>query len=212
MFWDKAAAFYDLFENVYNGKVYKGLARQVACYVSVNDKVLECACGTGMISRHIAPCCQNLTATDFSQGMLRQAEKNCRKFNNVTFRQANIMRLEFPDNSFDKVVAGNVIHLLDDPKGALKELERVCKPGGMIIVPTYVNIAKDGNVSWAARMLEKLGVSFKRQFTPESYKTYFESIGYIDTEFVLVEGRMPCDIAVIVKKPISFDAEGVQKQ
>ena len=49
------------------------------------------------------------------------------------------------DNSFDKVVAGNVIHLLDNPSEALNELLRVCKPGGKLIIPTYINIERNKN-------------------------------------------------------------------
>ena len=43
------------------------------------------------------------------------------------------------DGQFDKVIAANVIHLLDEPFKALAELDRVCKPGGQIIIPTYIN-------------------------------------------------------------------------
>ena len=43
------------------------------------------------------------------------------------------MRLEFPDESFDAVVAANVIHLLDELRKALGKLDRVCRRGGRII-------------------------------------------------------------------------------
>ena len=59
-------------------------------------------------------------------------------------------RLKCQDDRFDKVVAGNVIHLLSDPHAAVKELERVCKPGGKIIIPTYIN-ASEGVNSKAVR-------------------------------------------------------------
>ena len=67
MFWDKAAFVYDFFENVYNGKVYKGTGRKVAEEMEKDDEVLECACGTGAISVCIAPMCARLVATDMSQ-------------------------------------------------------------------------------------------------------------------------------------------------
>ena len=71
MFWDKAAAFYDLFETLYNRKVYQNLGKRVAEEVEKDDIVLECACGTGAISKYIAPKCRQLIATDLSKGMLR---------------------------------------------------------------------------------------------------------------------------------------------
>ena len=142
MFWDKISPLYDLFEQVYNGQVYRGTGEKVAEFIEPNDTVLECACGTGAISVSIAPKCRRLIATDFAAGMLRQAAKKCRKFGNVVFRKADITHLKCKDNRFDKVVAGNVIHLLPNPEQALHELERVVKPGGRIIIPTYINMSK----------------------------------------------------------------------
>lgn len=199
MFWDKVSGLYDFFENVYNGKVYKELGLATASFVSEGDSVLECACGTGKISYSLAQKCASLIATDFSDGMLRQARKRCAKLQNVEFRSADIMHLEFADAYFDSVVAGNVIHLLDDPQGAIRELERVCKPGGKIIIPTYVNIADNGKPNFGARFLQKLGLDFKKHFSLDTYKQFFVSLGYENVEYKLVEGKMPCAIAVVRK-------------
>lgn len=195
MFWDKVSPLYDLFETVYNGRVYTGLGKRVAEEIDREDIVLECACGTGAISRYIAPKCRRLIATDLSAGMLRQTEKKCRQYRNVILKRADMTRLKCGDNRFDKVVAGNVIHLLPDPCAAVRELERVCKSGGKIIIPTYLSA---GN-SRAVRFLELMGADFKRQFDMSSYRSFFESAGYRNTEFYVVDGRMPCAVAVITK-------------
>ena len=139
MFWDRVAGVYDLFVNVINRKTHQKLKEIVSDLIGSEDAVLECACGTGLLSAVIAPKCRQLTATDFSEKMLEKAEKNCRCFSNITYTQADITALSFADNSFDKVVAANVIHLLDNPLTALGELNRVCKDGGMLIIPTYMN-------------------------------------------------------------------------
>jgi len=199
MFWDKISPLYDLFEKVYNGKVYSGTGAKVAEFIEPSDTVLECACGTGAISVSIAPKCRRLIATDFAVGMLRQAEKKCRKFENVVFRKADITHLKCKDNRFDKVVAGNVIHLLPNPELALHELERVVKPGGRIIIPTYINMSK-GTGTAAVKFITLLGADFKRQFDLESYKQFFADMGYTNVEYHVVDGRMPCAIAVITKK------------
>ena len=47
MFWDRISPLYDLFEHVYNGKVYSGTGAKVAELIDTSDVVLECACGTG---------------------------------------------------------------------------------------------------------------------------------------------------------------------
>ena len=198
MFWDKISPLYDLFEKIYNGKVYSGTGAKVAEFIEQNDMVLECACGTGAISVSIAPKCRRLIATDFSAGMLRKAARKCRKFENVVFRKADITHLKCKDGRFDKVVAGNVIHLLPNPEQALHELERVVKPGGKIIIPTYINMSK-GTGTAAVKFITLLGADFKRQFDFESYKQFFADMGYANVEYHVVDGRMPCAIAVITK-------------
>ena len=199
MFWDKAAAFYDLFETLYNRKVYQNLGKRVAEEVEKDDIVLECACGTGAISKYIAPKCRQLIATDLSKGMLKQASKNCRRYDNVKIRRADMTRLKCQAHRFDKVIAGNVIHLLESPHTVIKELERVCKPGGKIIIPTYINMS-DARNKKAVRLLEVLGVKFKRQFDMDSYRSFFVDAGYRDVEYSIVYGRMSCAIAIITKK------------
>ncbi len=199
MFWDNISPVYDLFEKIYNGKVYTGTGKKVAEFIEPADEVLECACGTGAISVFIAQKCRKLIATDFSEGMLRQASKKCRKYTIITIGKADITNIKCRDNRFDKVVAGNVIHLLPDPEKALHELERVVKPGGKIIIPTYINMSKrTGTV--AVRFITILGADFKRQFDLASYKEFFVDMGYDDVEYYVVDGRMPCAIAVITKQ------------
>lgn len=199
MFWDKVSGLYDLFETIYNGKVYRGLGKRVAEEIEQNDVVLECACGTGAISQYIAPKCRQLIATDFSIGMLRQVAQKCQKYQNVKVKRADMTSLNCRDNRFDKVVAGNVIHLLEDPHAAIKELVRVCKSGGKIIIPTYIN-GSEGVNQKAVRLLELAGANFKRQFTMDSYKEFFEEVGYQDVDYSIVDGRMPCAVAVITKQ------------
>ena len=111
----------------------------IADLIRPTDEVLECACGTGMLSGVIAGKCKSLIATDFSLPMLKRAEKKCESYSNVTFQQGNILQIDFAAERFDVVVAANVIHLLEEPYKALQELDRVCKKGGRIIIPTYMN-------------------------------------------------------------------------
>ena len=182
MFWDNVAGVYDVFVNVINRKTHQKLRRIVSSLIEPDDMVLECACGTGLLSAVIAPKCRQLTATDFSEKMLKKAEKNCRSFRNITYAQADITALSFADGSFDKVVAGNVIHLLDNPVTALRELNRVCKDGGMLIIPTYMNKDDKGKTSGFAGAVGKAGADFKRQFTVESYRQFFLDAGYHDVK------------------------------
>ena len=146
-----------------------------------------------------APVCRRLTATDFSTGMLRQAEKNLRGFDNVRIRRADITALKCPDGRFDKVIAGNVIHLLDEPYKAVDELLRVCRPGGRDIIPTYINMQKRGKTSPLVKLFDFAGANFTHQFSEKSYRRFFADGGY-EAEFDIVDGRMPCMLAVLTKK------------
>ena len=200
MFWDKVSGVYDLFENIYNKSVYQSTGESVAKYIKNTDRVLECACGTGAISIFIAPVCKELIVSDYSVGMLKQAKKKLKNCDNIDYRRVDITDIEAEDNSFDVVVAGNVIHLLPDPQRAMNELTRVCKDGGRLVIPTYIN-GDEGTNKLAVKFLEKLGASFKCQFDAESYEKFFEDMGYKNVTYEVVRGRMSCDIAVIdIKK------------
>ena len=200
MFWDKVSGVYDLFENIYNKSVYQATGESVAKYIKNTDRVLECACGTGAISIFIAPVCKNLFVSDYSVGMLKQARKKLKNYDNIDYRRVDITDIKAKDNSFDVVVAGNVIHLLPDPQRAMNELTRVCKDGGRLIIPTYIN-GDEGTNKLAVKFLEKLGANFKCQFDAESYEKFFEDMGYKDVVYEVVRGRMSCDIAIIdIKK------------
>ena len=200
MFWDKAAYVYDIFAYIINGKVNRKLCEAVGAAVSSADEVLECACGTGLLSGVIAGRCKRLVSTDFSPNMVKKAEKKCRRYANVEFKTGNILHIEYPNESFDAVVAANVIHLLDDPYKALSELDRVCRKGGKIIIPTYMNKNDKGKTSSFSDTLEKAGVDFKRAFTVNSYKKFFDNAGYSDVSYILCRGRVPCATAIIRKQ------------
>lgn len=199
MFWDKVAGVYDIFANIYNAKAHESLCTQVEEMIGPNDEILECACGTGMLTRRLAPKCKSLIATDFSPKMLKKAKGKCKQHLNVRFEHSDIMCLRYQDASFDKVIAANVIHLLDCPYEALGELDRVCRPGGKLIIPTYVSIKEGGGQDTSSKVIGKAGAGFKRQFSYRLYQKFFEDAGYRDVDYFLAKGRVSCAIAVITK-------------
>ena len=199
MFWDNVAGVYDLFADIFNKETHKALIAAVSSRITPYDAVLECACGTGLLTGAIAERCRTLLATDFSANMLKRAKKKYGALPNVTFRQADILHLDEPDGQFDVVIAANVIHLLDEPYKALAELDRVCRSGGTIIVPTYMNRSEQGKTSGFASTVGKAGADFKREFTPESYRAFFERAGYRGAQYTLCRGRIPCAVAVLRK-------------
>ena len=193
MIWDMAAPFYDIVVEIKNGKVNREAKKYVASLCNKEDDVLECACGTGIFTKEMAKKGRSIRATDVSQKMIQKTAKKCKEFPNVTMEYADITNLPYPEESFDKVVAANVIHLLDEPNSAVNELLRVCKTGGMIIIPTY--ILKTQTSSWFLRCLSVLGIKVKNRFYEEDYRRFFQKIGMDDVVIKNVDGNMMCSVA-----------------
>ena len=129
--------------------------------------------------------------------MMKRARKNCSDCGNIVFKKSNIMSIKAKNDTFDKVVAGNVIHLLDEPYKAVDELIRVCKKGGKVIIPTYINMGKQSS-ELLIKLFDFAGAHFTKQFDRRSYEEFFTKGGY-NVSFDVVEGKMPCAIAIIKK-------------
>jgi len=95
---------------------------------------LDLACGTGDITFSLAERVKRGRAVglDITQGMLDIAEQKRRelKIENASFHRADIMRIPFPDDTFDCVTGGYALRNVPDVAGALAEIKRVLKPGG----------------------------------------------------------------------------------
>lgn len=199
MIWDRVAGIYDLTSGRRNREVNDKMVHFIASKVKAEDVVLECACGTGLITQVIQPLCRQLIATDLSVNMLALTRKKCGKASNLTVELADITHLQYPSNSFDLVIAGNIIHLLNNPKMALDELSRVCRDSGRIIVPTYVQ--KDGEKpSLWIKLLRFFGIPIKNSFSFKEYQQLFKDAGYPDVTYTFVEGKLSCAIAEITNR------------
>ena len=137
-FWDKISDLYDAAEAI-NSSVYNEMTATVERMVPEGAKVLDCAAGTGELSFAAAKNAESVVCTDLSRNMLKTAQRKARALgvDNITFAERNIFDLQDPDGTYDVVIAGNVLHLLTNPQGAVKEMYRVLKPGGRLAVITF---------------------------------------------------------------------------
>ncbi len=196
-FWDKIASFYDITQAI-NGKVYSEMLRYVEELIPDGATVLDTAAGTGQLSFAAAKKADKVVCTDLSANMLDNARKKAQKLGvcNIRFEARNIFDLADEDETYDVVMAGNVLHLLEAPEKAVRELWRVTKKGGLLILPTYVNASKPTLV----KLYRKLGFEPARDYTPTDFRKMLESYELGSVKARLIRGRVPCCFAVM-KKP-----------
>lgn len=96
--------------------------------------VADIGCGTGNASELIAPHVARVIAVDFSEPMLGAARRRLGEFENVEFREGSIESIPLADASVDVGVVMLVMHHVPDPDAALREIARIVKPGGRVLM------------------------------------------------------------------------------
>jgi phosphatidylethanolamine/phosphatidyl-N-methylethanolamine N-methyltransferase len=117
------------------------------------DRVLEVGVGTG-INAALYPSYCSVTGVDFSSPMLEKArERVARKgVRNVRLLEMDAANMKFADDSFDIVYAPYVISVVPDPVAVTREMRRVCRPGGRIVILNHFR-SKARFGAWLERMI-----------------------------------------------------------
>ena len=198
-FWDFCAPFYDLAEKT-NGRAYSEMLKTVNNLIPHEATVLEAAAGTGSISIAVAGKASLVLCTDLSEKMLNVAQRkiNKRGSKNITIEKQSIFEIEKPDNSFDVVIAGQILHLVDDPDKAAAELRRVAK--SMVVLPMSFTKNLRGIAKLSVNIYRLFGFNPKIEFTADEYKVFLSSIGFVNCEYYQITGKIPMAVAVWKKK------------
>src|SRR6266849_3985920 len=146
--WDRASRWYDLAMAALEALIFRRLrSRLLRCAVG---RVLEVAAGTGSNLAHY-PAGLDIIAVDLSPGMLVKARHRAAR--KVAIMDAG--RLAFPDGSFDTVVSTLGTCTFPDPVEALREMRRVCRQGGRILLLEHGRSKRPGIAAWQDRHAAK---------------------------------------------------------
>src|SRR6267142_648281 len=154
--YENIAWFYDL---TFGPALHPGRVdaiRRMA--IKPGDRVLEVGVGTA-INAALYPTDCSVTGIDLSSPMLEKArERVARKgVRNVRLLQMDAASLKFADDTFDIVYAPYVISVVPDPVAVAREMRRVCRPGGRIVILNHFR-SKNRLGAWIERVISPLTV------------------------------------------------------
>jgi demethylmenaquinone methyltransferase/2-methoxy-6-polyprenyl-1,4-benzoquinol methylase len=134
--FDQVAAAYDRTNSVLslgNDRLWR-TATLRAVAPQRGERILDLAAGTGTSSMAFVPSGADVVAADFSRGMIAEGRRRRGNVPNLEFVQADATDLPFDDGEFDAVTMSFGLRNVNDPRRALRELCRVTRPGGRIVV------------------------------------------------------------------------------
>jgi phosphatidylethanolamine/phosphatidyl-N-methylethanolamine N-methyltransferase len=138
--YEKLASTYDLF---FGPTLHPGrLVARDRMGIRPGDHILEVGVGTGINASLYPDNCQ-ITGIDLSASMLDKARKRVKRegLRNVRLLEMDAAKTTFADDTFDIVYAPYLISVVPDPVTVAREMRRICKPGGKIIILNHFRSA-----------------------------------------------------------------------
>ncbi len=129
--------------------IFEDYAADLAARLAIQGRkaILETACGTGAVTRHLAarlPEGTRLTATDLSPQMVDHTTRELGQRPELDFRQADALALPFPDESFDALVCQFGAMLYPDIGQGFREAARVLSPGSQYVFNVWDSLDRNG--------------------------------------------------------------------
>jgi demethylmenaquinone methyltransferase / 2-methoxy-6-polyprenyl-1,4-benzoquinol methylase len=175
--FDAVAGRYDLMNDILSAGQVRLWRRAVTRILGARpgETVLDLAAGTGTSTRAFAQAGAHAVAADFSLGMLAAGK---RQHQGGTFIAGDALRLPFADESFDGVTISFGLRNVADTDRALREMRRVTKPGGRLVIAEFSSIpVKPVDVAYRRYLLDVLPkIAVKVARNPEAYVYLAESI------------------------------------
>ncbi|TMB73147.1 MAG: methyltransferase domain-containing protein [Deltaproteobacteria bacterium] len=131
--------FAPLYDKIFGKIFYSRLERVIEeLDIPPGAEVLEVGAGTGTSFPAYPSHCE-VTGIDLAPDMLSRAQRKIRDngWTHLKVLEMNALDLEFPDDTFDYVMAFHVVTVVPDPVRMIAEAQRVCKPGGNIVIVNH---------------------------------------------------------------------------
>lgn len=131
--------FAPLYDKIFGKLFYNRIERVIDdLEIPIGAKVLEVGAGTGTSFPAYPTHCQ-VTGIDLAPDMLAQARQKIQEnsWRHLKVLEMNALNLEFPDNTFDFVMAFHVVTVVPDPIRMIAEAKRVCRPNGKIVIVNH---------------------------------------------------------------------------
>lgn len=148
------------------------------------DRVLEVGVGTGLSLTQYAEGVE-VVGIDVSPDMLEHARERLsdEQRSRITLTEMDAQAVDYPDDSFDKVVAMYVVSVAPDPKKVVDEMKRVCKPGGELFIVNH--FSQKGPMATLERLASPLSklVGFRPSFPLDDFLAMAD-LEVIDTQNV----------------------------
>lgn len=175
--FDGVARRYDLTNDLLSLGLARAWRRATTNELQIypGDRILDVAAGTGTSAVPLAKAGAQVVCADFSAGMLAQGE---RRHPGLEFVQADAMNLPFDDESFDATTISFGLRNVADPATALREMLRVTKPGGRLVVCEFSTPKAPGAGTLYRKVLPKAvpWVARHASSNPAAYEYLAESI------------------------------------
>jgi len=166
-----------------------------------NSKVLEIGTGTGLIALAIAEHVKEITAIDYSPEMIHIAKEKQQQstHNNIDFKVSNANKIDFPDNTFDIIIASNVFHLLPNANEVLREIKRLLNENGKVILPTYCH-GQNIKPRIISACMGLSGFKAVNPWSTDKFRAFVENEGFVIKKEEIIIDKIPLSFLVSTKK------------
>jgi len=133
-FWDKASKNYDKTEERFE-YIHKKARENTRKYLKESQIVLDYGCGTGTASCEFASLVEEIYGIDISSEMIRIAKDKlaASEVDNVNFEKADIFDSKYQNESFDVILAFNMLHTVPNPQSVVQRVNDLLKHDGLFI-------------------------------------------------------------------------------